>query len=154
MLIDRYFGTTKWVRNSMDELERQKLEGFMLYFKKYGDQYGFDWLALVAQAYQESGLDHNAQSPVGAVGIMQLLPSTAADVGFPAITEVERNIHAGVKYLAYLRGRYFTGPELVEVDRFAFTWAAYNAGPAKVRKMRARAEEMRLDPNEWFQNVE
>lgn len=78
MLRDRYFDTTKWIRNPMDELERQKLEGFMLFFKEYGDQYGFDWLAIVAQAYQESGLDHNSHSRAGAVGIMQLLPSTSA----------------------------------------------------------------------------
>jgi len=154
LLADRYFGTTKWIRNPMDELGQQKLEGFMLLFKEYGDQYGFDWLALVAQAYQESGLDHNTQSDAGAVGIMQLLPSTAAYIGFQDITEIEDNIHAGVKYLSHIRDQYFTGPELTEVDRFAFTWAAYNAGPNKVKKMRARAETMKLDPNKWFQNVE
>jgi membrane-bound lytic murein transglycosylase MltF len=154
MLVERYFETTKWIRNPMDELERQKLEGFMLFFKEYGDQYGFDWLAIVAQAYQESGLDHNSQSRAGAVGIMQLLPSTAEYVGFPDVTGIENNIHAGVKYLSYLRERYFSDPELEAIDRFAFTWAAYNAGPTKVRKMRARAEKMELDPNKWFQNVE
>jgi membrane-bound lytic murein transglycosylase MltF len=154
MITDRYFGTTKWIRNPMDDLERQKLEGFMLFFKEYGDQYGFDWLALVAQAYQESGLDHNSHSRAGAVGIMQLLPSTAEYVGFSDVTEIEDNIHAGVKYLSYLREQYFSDPELEEADRFAFTWAAYNAGPTKVRKMRARAEKMELDPNKWFQNVE
>lgn len=154
MLTDRYFGTTKWIRNPMDELERQKLEGFMLFFKEYGDQYGFDWLAIVAQAYQESGLDHNSHSRAGAVGIMQLLPSTAEYIGFPDVTEIENNIHAGVKYLAFLRENYFSDPELTEVDRFAFTWAAYNAGPNKVRKMQARAKIMELDPDKWFQNVE
>jgi len=154
MLIDRYFGTTKWITNPMDELARQKLEGFMLFFKEYGDQYGFDWLAVVAQAYQESGLDHNAKSRVGAVGIMQLLPSTAEYVGIPDITEIESNIHAGVKYLSYLRENYFSDPELAEVDRFAFTWAAYNAGPNKVRQIRAQAKKMELDPDKWFQNVE
>jgi membrane-bound lytic murein transglycosylase MltF len=154
MITDRYFGTTEWISNPMDDLDRQKLEGFMLFFKQYGDQYGFDWLAVVAQAYQESGLDHNSQSRAGAVGIMQLLPSTAEYVGFSDVTEVEDNIHAGVKYLSYLKEQYFSDPELEEVDRFAFTWAAYNAGPTKVRKMRARAEKMELDPNKWFQNVE
>ena len=154
MLADRYFGTTKWIRNPMDELERQKLEGFMLFFKEYGDQYGFDWLAIVAQAYQESGLDHTSKSRAGAVGIMQLLPSTARYIGFPDVTEIENNIHAGVKYLSHLREHYFSDPELTEVDRFAFTWAAYNAGPNKVRKMRVRAKKMELDPNKWFQNVE
>jgi membrane-bound lytic murein transglycosylase MltF len=154
MLLNRYFGTTKWIKNPMDELERHKLEGFMVLFKEYGDQYGFDWLAIVAQAYQESGLDHNAKSRVGAVGIMQLLPSTAEYVGIPDIAEIENNIHAGVKYLSHLREHYFSDPELAEVDRFAFTWAAYNAGPNKVRQMRAQAKRMELDPNKWFQNVE
>ena len=154
MLADRYFGTTKWIRNPMDEYDRQKLEDFMLFFKEYGEQYGFDWLALVAQAYQESGLDHDAQSRAGAVGIMQLLPSTAEYIGFSDITEIENNIHAGVKYLSHLRERYFSDPELAEIDRFAFTWAAYNAGPNKVRTMRDRATRMELDPNKWFRNVE
>ena len=154
VLTKRYFGTTKWIRNPMDELEREKLEGFMLFFREYGDQYGFDWLAVVAQAYQESGLDHNAQSRAGAVGIMQLLPSTAESIGFPDITPIEANIHAGVKYLAHLRENFFSEPGLAEVDRFAFTWAAYNAGPNKVGKMRTLAERMELDPNKWFQNVE
>jgi membrane-bound lytic murein transglycosylase MltF len=154
MLTDRYFGTTKWIENPMDELQQQKLEDFMLIFKEYGDQYGFDWLAIVAQAYQESGLDHNSQSRAGAVGIMQLLPSTGEYVGFSDITDLENNIHAGVKYLYYLRDKYFSDPELAEIDRFAFTWAAYNAGPNKVRQMRARAKKMELDPNKWFQNVE
>ena len=67
MLVERYYGTTKWIRNPMDDIDREKLEGFMVLFKRYGDQYGFDWLAVVAQAYQESGLDHNAQSRAGAV---------------------------------------------------------------------------------------
>ncbi len=154
VITERYFGTTEWIRNPLDEIERQKLEGFILLFKEYGDQYGFDWVAVVAQAYQESGLDHSAKSEAGAVGIMQILPSTAKYVGFPEITELEDNIHAGVKYLSFLREEYFSGPEFSETDRFAFTWAAYNAGPTKVRKMRARAVKMNLDPDKWFQNVE
>jgi len=154
MLIDKYFGTTKWIRNPMDDIARQNLGDFAPLFQEYADQYGFDWLALLAQAYQESGLDHDSHSRAGAVGIMQLLPSTAEYIGFEDITDIDDNIHAGVKYLAFLRERYFSDPEMSNVDRFAFTWAAYNAGPAKVTKIRARAEKMELDPNKWFQNVE
>jgi membrane-bound lytic murein transglycosylase MltF len=154
MLAKRYFGTTRWIRNPLDELEREKLEGFMLLFKEYGDEYGFDWLAVVAQAYQESGLDHSVRSQAGAVGIMQLLPSTAEYVGIADVTEIGDNIHAGVKYITFLREHYFSDPELTEIARLAFTWAAYNAGPTKVRKMRNRAKEMDLDPDKWFQNTE
>ena len=103
MLTKRYFGTTKWIKNPLDALDRDNLQGFMRLFKEYGDEYGFDWLAVVAQAYQESGLDHSVRSQAGAVGIMQLLPSTAASVGFDDITDLDANIHAGVKYVAFLR---------------------------------------------------
>jgi membrane-bound lytic murein transglycosylase MltF len=87
---------------------------------------------------------------------MQLLPSTAADknVGIPDIDKAENNIHAGMKYMAFLRDRYFSDPEISHEDQMAFSWAAYNAGPAKVRKMRNLAKEIGLDPNVWHANVE
>lgn len=154
MLTKRYFGTTEWIENPLDAVDRDHLQGFMLLFKSYGDQYSFDWLAVVAQAFQESGLDHSVRSSAGAIGIMQLLPSTAEYIGFDDVTDLEANIHAGVKYVTYLRDNYFADPSLSDIDRFAFTWAAYNAGPTKVKKMRARAAKMNLDPNRWFQNTE
>ena len=87
---------------------------------------------------------------------MQLLPSTAADknVGIPDISKAEDNIHAGAKYMAYLRDRYFSDPSILKNDQMAFSWAAYNAGPAKVRKMRNLAQKMGLDANVWDSNVE
>jgi len=110
----------------------------------------------MAQAYQESGLDHSKKSQRGALGIMQLLPSTAADpnVNVGDIGNLENNIHAGAKYLAFIRDRYFGDAAISTEDRLAFSWAAYNAGPARVRKMRDKARTMGLDPNIWFANVE
>lgn len=156
ILFKRYYENTRWVANPIAESERQRLDTVIELFQRYGDEYDFDWFAVAAQAYQESGLDHGARSPAGAVGIMQMLPSTAADpnVGIADIDSLENNIHAGVKYLAFLRKRYFSGAEIAPEDRLAFSWAAYNAGPAKVRKMRAKAEKMGLDSNKWFNNVE
>jgi len=156
ILFRRYYGNTRWIKNPLTENERDKLEQLSDLFVKYGRQYNFDWLAVLAQAYQESGLDHSVVSPAGAVGIMQLLPTTAADpnVGIADIKDLEQNIHAGTKYLAFLRDRYFSGPEFDDENRFAFSWAAYNAGPARVRSMRRRAEKMGLDPNRWFGHVE
>jgi membrane-bound lytic murein transglycosylase MltF len=154
MLMKRYYGDTKFVKNPMAEKERERREQVLSLFKEYGDRYDFDWLAVAAQAYQESGLDRNAKSRAGAIGIMQLLPSTAEYVGISNITELENNIHAGVKYVSFLREHYFSSPEIADADRFALTWAAYNTGPTKVRKMRNRAKKMGLDPNVWFQNVE
>jgi membrane-bound lytic murein transglycosylase MltF len=156
ILYNRYYKNTRWIKNPLVTEDRVKFGNFVALFKKYADQYGFDYLAIAAQAYQESGLDQNKQSHRGAVGVMQLLPSTAADpnVGIPDISDPDNNIHAGVKYLAFLRDRYFSDSAISRIDRFAFSWAAYNAGPARVRKMRVRAEKMGLDPNRWFRNVE
>ncbi|MCK5697712.1 MAG: lytic transglycosylase F [Gammaproteobacteria bacterium] len=156
MLFKRYYKNNKWVKNPNTKKERKKFIAFIDLFEKYGQQYNFDALALAAQGYQESHLDHKKKSHRGAVGVMQLLPSTAADkhVKIKNINKVENNIHAGVKYLAFLRDRYFSDPAISKKDKMAFSWAAYNAGPAKVRKMRALAKKMNLDENVWFANVE
>jgi membrane-bound lytic murein transglycosylase MltF len=156
ILFKRYYKNTSWIKNINDVKTQKKLKKFVTLFKKYGDKYGFDYLALMAQAYQESGLDQSKKSHRGAVGIMQLLPSTAADknVSIKNINTVEGNIHAGAKYLAFLRKHYYSNPEISIYSKFAFSWAAYNAGPANVRKMRALTKKMGLDPNKWFNNVE
>ena len=156
MLFNRYYKKDKWIRNPNAREERSKLLALIGLFKKYGDQYGFDHLAIAAQGYQESRLEQSKRSHRGAVGVMQLLPSTAADknVGIPDISKAEDNIKAGVKYLAFMRDRYFSDPAISEENRMAFSWAAYNAGPAKVRKMRNLAKKMGLDPNVWHGNVE
>lgn len=131
-------------------------DSLIRYFKIYADQYDFDWLMIGAQAYQESRLDQSKRSPVGAVGVKQVMPDTARDpiVGIPDISEAEPNIHAGVKYLRFLRDRYFSDPGLLPVDRTLFSFAAYNAGPGNIAKARKRAEQMGFDPNLWFGNVE
>lgn len=156
MTFNRYYKEVKWIKNPNVKAERKKFDKFIGLFKKYGDKYGFDALAIAAQAYQESGLDNSRKSRVGAVGIMQVLPSTAADpaVGIPNIRPLENNVHAGVKYMAYLRKNFFSDNNISPEDRFAFSWAAYNAGPGKVRRMRSLAKKMGLDPNKWFHHVE
>ncbi len=112
---------------------------------------------LLALAYQESRLDQSVRSNAGAVGIMQVLPSTAKDknVGISNIEDLDQNIHAGTKYLNFLRNRYFpTNPEITPLDRTLFAFASYNAGPAKIAKLRKEAEQQGFDKNVWFNNVE
>jgi len=156
MLFKRYYRNSKWIKNPLTRSERRKLARFMGLFRKYGDKYGFDYLALAAQAYQESGLNQKKKSSAGAVGIMQIRPQTAADksVGIRNIHRLENNIHAGVKYLAYLRKTYFNDPGISPVDKVYFSWAAYNAGPTRIAKLRGKAARMGVDPNKWFYNVE
>jgi membrane-bound lytic murein transglycosylase MltF len=156
VLFKRYYENTRWIKNPLSETAREKLEKYHALFQKYADEYDFDWLLIAALAFQESGLNPRKKSHRGAVGIMQVKHSTAKDkhVRINDVYKLENNVHAGVKYLAFLRDRYFTTPEINEGASIHFSLAAYNAGPAKVRKMRARAKGMGLDPNVWFRNVE
>jgi len=87
---------------------------------------------------------------------MQLLPSTAKDpnVNIPNIEDLEHNIHAGVKYLRFIRDRYFDDPAIDSLNQNLFTFASYNAGPAKIDSLRKEAKKMGLNPNVWFSNVE
>jgi membrane-bound lytic murein transglycosylase MltF len=156
MLFKRYLQDTKYVKNALADKDRQRLEEVIGLFRTYGDRYTFDYLMVAAQAYQESGLDQSVISRAGAVGIMQMLPSTAADksVGIPDISTVDNNIHAGTKYLRYIVDHYFDDPEIDEVNRTLFAFASYNAGPNRIRRLRAKAAESGYDPNQWFRNVE
>lgn len=156
LLIRRYYGNTRWIQNPLEKEDRIKFGKYVHLFKKYGKKYEIDYLAIAAQAYHESRLDQTKNSVQGAVGVMQLLPSTAAgpNVGISGIDEVENNIHAGTKYLAFLRDTYFANADMSSQDQLAFSWAAYNAGPTKVQQMRDHAANMDLDPDKWFRNVE
>jgi len=156
IFFNRYFKDSKWIANPVGEEHLNRLEELTEVFQKYGKMYGFDWLALAAVGFQESRLDQSRRSKAGAVGIMQMKPSTAADknVGVTPIDTVEKNVHAGAKYLAFLRDRYFSDPEIPDRARFDFTLAAYNAGPSRIAGLRREAEQKGYDPNLWFSNVE
>jgi len=156
MLIKRYLQDTKYVKNALANKDRQRLDEVIDLFRKYGDKFTFDYLMVAAQAYQESGLDQSVVSRAGAIGIMQMLPSTAADksVGIPDISTAENNVHAGTKYLRYIVDHYFDDPEIDEVNRTLFAFASYNAGPNRIRRLRSKAAESGYDPNQWFRNVE
>ena len=156
VIYNRYIKDTKWVLSALEREPFLKLEELVSLFKKYGEQYNFDWILLASFAYQESQFNQKAKSRAGAIGIMQILPSTAADklVGIPDISTPENNIHAGTKYLSVLRDTYFNDKQLDDFERTLFTMAGYNAGPNRIRRLRKEAESRGLDPNKWFKNVE
>jgi len=156
IVLKRYFKDTKWVRDAMAGEDGGRFRDAVAIFQKYGDKYDLPWLLLAAVAYQESRIDQSVRSPAGAVGVMQLLPSTAAGdpVNISNIETIENNIHAGTKYLRYLYDRYYKDEPMDKLDRALFTFASYNAGPAKIRKLRKRASEKGYNPNRWFAHVE
>ncbi len=154
--IKRYLKENKWARNTLSEKELKKVESVIGLFQKYADQYDFDHLMTIALAYQESQLDHSKRSGAGAVGIMQLLESTASDpnIDIDGIEKLEANIHAGTKYLHFVHDRYFNDPAIDPLNQMLFSFAAYNAGPARIKKLRTEAASNGFDPNLWFNNVE
>ena len=156
MLFNRYLKSTKFVKDSLSEKELAKFRTTVEFFKKYAGEYGFDWLIVAALGYQESQLDQSTRSPVGAIGVMQVMPATAKDpaVNIPNIEELEPNIHAGIKYLNFVHDRYFADENIDKLNQWLLTFASYNAGPARVAGLRKEAAKMGLDPNVWFGNVE
>jgi membrane-bound lytic murein transglycosylase MltF len=134
--------------------ETQRFRSTVELFRKYGGQYGFDPLMLVAQGFQESRLNQGARSHVGAIGLMQLMPATGREMRVGDITIAEPNVHAGAKYMRQLLDVYFPDAAFSEQDRTLFAFAAYNAGPGRLRQMRALAKQRGLDENKWFEHVE
>jgi membrane-bound lytic murein transglycosylase MltF len=109
---------------------------------------------LAAQGYQESQLNQKARSHVGAIGIMQIMPATGAELKVGDIAIAEPNIHAGTKYMDQLMTRYFPDAKFSEADRPLFAFASYNAGPGRIAQMRKEAAKRGLNPDKWFNNVE
>jgi len=154
VLRTRYLKDPNWARRAMDKREVKKFDALVKLFQQYGERYQFDHLLILAQAYQESRLDQNCRSHAGAVGVMQVLPTTGSLMKVGDIKALEPNVHAGVKYLRSIVERYFSDPAIGDLDRMLFAFAAYNAGPTRIQSLRQRAAKQGLDPNVWFGNVE
>ena len=132
--------------------DRTRISPYDRLLKTYAERYDFDWRLIAAQAYQESQFNPRAVSSTGAQGLMQILPSTAKELGFINVNEPESAIHAGVKYLYTLRGEFADDVPISERTWFAL--AAYNTGFDRIARARRLAAKLKLDPNKWFGNVE
>ena len=144
----------KQIKDPTQSADWKRFEEIQALFRRYGDRYRFDPLMLAAQGYQESRLDQSAKSHVGALGVMQLMPATGAEMKVGDIRIVECNVHAGAKYLDRLMTTFFQDAHFSEGNRPLFAFASYNAGPGNIAKMRREAKQRQLDPDKWFNNVE
>ena len=104
-------------------VKRQNLE---MVIEKYAEQYGVDQDLVWAVIRQESGFNPHAVSPKGAMGLMQLMPGTAAMLGVSNAFDVEQNIAGGIKYLERCLSQFN--------QDVCLALAAYNAGPNNVVK--------------------
>ncbi len=153
-VLRKYLRDTRYVLSAASEAEMQKFRGLIAIFRKYGNQYGMDWILMAAQGYQESRLDQSARSHVGAIGVMQVMPATGKELKVGDITEIEPNIHAGVKYIRFMVDQYYKKEPMDDLNKGLFAFAAYNCGAGRVNSLRREAEKRGLDKNVWFDNVE
>ncbi len=154
VLLAQYLKSMKYLKDAASEAERRKFLDLVQYFQKYGDSYDVDWLLMLAQGYQESGLDQSVRSQVGAIGVMQVMPATGKDLDVGDIAQLEPNIHAGIKYMRWMIDQYYGNEPMTKLDKALVAFASYNAGPGRVSQLRKEAARRGLSPNVWFQNVE
>jgi membrane-bound lytic murein transglycosylase MltF len=155
-VLRRYLQNTKWVKDATSSEEMEKFHAYVRYFQKYAGEYGFDYLMLIAQGYQESLLDQNRRNPSGAVGIMQVIPKYAAapPISISDVNTAQNNIEAGAKILHNIAETYFNDPHLDQTNKTLMVFASYNAGPNRIARLRKKTAGEGLDPNLWFGNVE
>ncbi|PST89162.1 lytic transglycosylase F [Photobacterium jeanii] len=156
VIFKRYLHSQAWFKKVVSPDNIKKFKKLETRFTRYGDKYDINWLVIAAQAFQESQFDQSKRSRAGAIGIMQVLPQTAREpyVNIPNIYNLDNNIHAGVKYMDFILDHYFGHENIDEVNKIYFALASYNAGPARIKRMRRLASEQGFNEDEWFNNVE
>jgi membrane-bound lytic murein transglycosylase MltF len=150
----RYLQNANYAKSATNDAERKKFETMVGLFRKYSEKYSVDPVLMAAQGYQESQLNQQAKSHVGAIGVMQVMPATGAELNVGDINELEANIHAGIKYMRFMMDQYYKDDPMDNLNKGLITLASYNAGPGRLRQLRREAEKRGLDPNVWFGNVE
>lgn len=113
---------------------------------RHAEAAGLDWRFVSAVIYEESRFEPDSRSSAGAVGLMQVMPVAAMDVGEVRFHEPEANVRTGVRYLQRLRREYAAAGDR---DRLALMLAAYNMGMGHVRDAQALARHFGYDPLRW-----
>lgn len=126
------------------------LDRYIPLVKKYSQEYGMDWILILAVMKQESKFNHEAVSYTGAYGLMQIMPVTqielAEKLGVEETITPRNNIKAGIYHLKSLFAIFDNIPE---EDRTCLSLAAYNAGIGRVQDAQKIASYMGNNPNKW-----
>ena len=153
-VLTEYSGSSYMLKQAVSPAGMKRFEQTEEEFHKYSEKYGMDYLLMMAVGYQESGLNQHAKSSVGAIGVMQLMPRTGAEMKVGDIHKEDANIHAGIKYFRSMMDELYASEPMDDLNKVLFTLAAYNCGPERVKALRAEAAQKALDPNVWLNNVE
>lgn len=130
-----------------------KISGYDELIKESAQKLNWDWRLMASQMYQESQFKPNVKSWAGAVGLMQLLPSTAKMYGTTNLYDPKSNIKAGTKFLIYL-DKYWSEFIKDSTERLKFVLASYNVGRGHIDDARRLTEKYGANPNVWEDNVE
>ena len=136
------------VKKAAEGVRLRRLSPYDQIIRKYAATLGWDWRLLAALIYQESKFTINNVSPRGAVGLMQVMPSTARRYGIENLLDPEENIKAGTTNIRRIRDKYFNG-DFEEADRDCFTLAAYNAGVGRISDCRKLAGHLGRNDRSW-----
>ncbi len=156
ILVRRYMESPAWVRSVRAFTRRDEFTALEAVFRDAEAAHGFDWRLLAAQALQESGLDPSRRSSHGAVGLMQIMPATARQMGYAGdLTDPAGNVDTAARYMEHILAEYFPGlRQRDSAQAHLMALAAYNSGPTRLARLRATAESRGFDPDRWFDNVE
>ncbi|MDF9795921.1 membrane-bound lytic murein transglycosylase F [Catalinimonas alkaloidigena] len=156
VIYNKYYKNQKRFRTRVSSdyfsLTGGKISEYDNEIQQAAEQLGWDWKLLASQIYQESHFDPETESWAGAIGLMQLMPATARELGDYNLYKADESIEAGVKYLEKLSSMYSDVPDSLE--RIKFVLATYNAGPGHISDARALAKKHDKDPNVWTGNVD
>lgn len=151
-LYSRYFEDERGYRERLASpyltSETGHLSQYDNILQRYASSINWDWRLLASQAYQESRFRPTAKSWVGAVGLLQLMPSTAKGLGVRNRTDPEQNVRGAVKFLADLT-RYWTDKVPDATERLKFVLASYNAGIGHVADAQRLATKHGGNAQRW-----
>lgn len=150
-LLNRYFfqpGRAPHTHSIFYSGETGVISEYDYFIKKYSEIINWDWRLLASLIYQESKFKPEAVSWAGAIGIMQLMPATAEELGIDSASSVEDHIYAGVRYLSYL-DRQFDESITDSITRIKLILAGYNIGFGHVHDAIRLTEYYEKNPNDW-----
>jgi len=156
VVYNKYYKNKKDYKRRVDSdfysLKQNQISKYDALIKKEALTIDWDWRLLASQVYQESKFNPSAVSWAGAVGLMQMMPATAKEMGIQWRSNPEQSMDGGVRYLKLLQKRFATIED--SVQQIKFTLAAYNCGYGHVADARRLARKYKLDQDVWDNNVD
>lgn len=140
------------VNSELFSMRTGKISQYDGIVKEHSKTIGWDWRLISSQIYQESKFNNEASSWSGAMGLMQIMPETAADMGVYDLLDPNANVAVGTAYLEQLWYKWKDIPD--SLQRIKFTMASYNCGYGHVRDAQRLAVKYCNDRNTWDANVD